>query len=91
MEQADATLRIKTEPVAVRVFTTGFEIEGNAHTKPGGYWSRVSDILNVGKLNFLAITEARYRRRDSKDNFAESACLIVNLKDVELVDLVEAE
>lgn len=90
-KEAGTRIRVTTQLVPVRVYTNNFEITGNAHAKPGGYSGRVSDILNLGKLSFLPITNASYRRRFTHDPFATAACLIVNVKDIELVDLAETD
>lgn len=85
-------LHIKTEQVAVRIYTNDFEIEGNAHIKPGGYSSRVTDVLNLSKVSFLPITQARYRiRTDQPTEFMDSACLVVKVENIELIDLLAGE
>lgn len=87
--EADSHLRVRTEIVQVRIFTAEFEIEGGAHTKPGGYSSRVSDILNLSRVSFLPITEARYRQRSEKPgDFVEAGCVIVKIENIELLDFV---
>lgn len=83
-------LKIKTETVRVRIFTSNFEIEGNAHTKPGGYLSRLTDILNLSRVSFLPITEAQYRvRTDPPTEFMEAECLVVKVENIEVMDLME--
>ena len=92
MAQEGDHLRIKTELVHVRVYTNDFEIEGNAHTKPGGYYSRVTDILNLSRVSFVPITEARYRiRTDLATEFIDSKCLVVKVENIELMDILEEE
>jgi len=85
----DSGLRVKTEPIPVRIFTSDFEIEGKAHTKPGGYTGRVSDILNMSKISFLPLTDVRYRERtsDSEDIF-ESECIVVRIDTIEVLDFL---
>ena len=52
---------VRTWPVRVKVFArNGAEIDGYAHIHAGAYQRRISDILNVGQLRYLAITDARY-------------------------------
>ena len=85
-------MRIKTEHVAVRIYTNDFEIEGNAHIKPGGYSSRVTDVLNLSKVSFLPITQARYRiRTDGATEFMDAKCLVVKVENIELMYLLDAE
>lgn len=50
--------RIQTEAVRVIITTDDDVIEGFLHIKPGGYQSRVSDLLNAKELHFLPITNA---------------------------------
>lgn len=38
---------VQTQAIRVMVTTDDYEIEGFIHVKPGGYQSRVSDLLNV--------------------------------------------
>ena len=85
-------LKIKTELVPVRIYTNDFEIEGNAHAKPGGYYSRVTDILNLSRVSFMPITEARYRiRTDAATEFIDAKCLVVKVENIELMDLLEGD
>lgn len=85
----DSGLRVKTEPVQVRIFTSAFEIEGKAHAKPGGYTGRVTDILNMSKISFLPVTDARYRARNSdSDDITESDCVIVRVDTIEVLDIL---
>lgn len=85
----DSGLRVKTEPIKVRVFTAEFEIEGSAHAKPGGYTGRVTDILNMSKISFLPLTDARYRERKSDgEDMYESECLVVRVDSIEVLDFL---
>ena len=54
--------KIQTEAVKVLVTTDDYEIEGYMHVKPGGYQSRISDLLNVKELHYIPITEATCRK-----------------------------
>jgi len=90
MATPEEHLKIKTERVQVRVFTKDFEIEGNAHAKPGGYYGRVTDILNQSRFSFIPITEARYRSRTGPlTEFFETSCLVVQIENIEVIDLLE--
>lgn len=83
-------VKVTTTPVPVRIFTRDFIIEGNAHTKPDSYHSRISDLLNLGKIDFLPITDAKYRFRESEVNeYVDSACLVVRIENIELLDILE--
>lgn len=83
-------VEFKTERVSVRVFTTSFEILGNVHIKIGGYLDRISDVLNLGKVKYIPITETRYRPRTADDGeFIQTPCLIVNIGNIELIDITE--
>jgi len=53
--------RLETKPIRVLVTTDDYEIDGYMHIKPGGYQSRVSDILNVKGLHYIPLTDATYR------------------------------
>lgn len=50
--------RIETQAIRVIVTTEDHEIEGYIHIKPGGYQSRVSDLLNMHDLQYIPITDA---------------------------------
>ena len=85
----DSGLRVKTEPIQVRIFTSDFEIEGKAHARPGGYTGRVTDILNMSKTSFLPLTDVRYRERagDSED-ILESECIVIRVDSIEVLDFL---
>lgn len=73
----------------VRIFTSDFIIEGNVHLKLGGYQERISDILNLGKMKYLPVTEAKYIERSGKsEEQAESNCVIVNVDAIEVLDVL---
>ncbi len=85
-------VEFKTDRVPVRIFTSTFEIEGNVHIKLGGYLDRISDVLNLGKTKYLPITETKYRIRSDGDGdgeFKQTDCLIVNISNVEMIDVME--
>lgn len=85
----DSGLRVKTEPVRVRIFTAAFEIEGQAHAKSGGYTGRVTDILNMSKISFLPLTDVRYRVRTGDDeDIIESDCIVVRVDTIEVLDFL---
>lgn len=89
MADPEAYLKVKTERVHVIIFTEDFEIEGNAHVKPGGYSGRVIDILNQSHASFIPVTEARFRRRTgSSPKLVESQCLIVQIEKIEMISIV---
>ncbi len=85
----DSGLRVKTEPVRVRIFTAAFEIEGKAHARAGGYTGRVTDILNMSKISFLPLTDVRYRERTGDgEDIIESDCIVVRVDTIEVLDFL---
>lgn len=50
--------KIQTQAIRVIITTDDYDIEGFMHIKPGGYQSRVSDLLNAKELHFVPITNA---------------------------------
>lgn len=85
-------LRIRTEQIAVRIFTNDFVIEGEIHTKPGGYSSRVTDVLNLSKHPFMPLTNVRYRvRTGTPSEFVRTPCLIIRVDNIEVIDLINGE
>jgi len=82
----DPEVAVHTWPVRVRVFArNGAEINGYAHVHADAYRGRLSDLLNVGQLRYLAITDATYTL--SGQERIESACVLVNTDDVVLLDV----
>jgi hypothetical protein len=69
------------------MITADMFIEGNIHSKPGSYLSRVSDILNSTTLSFLPVTEARYRFKQQPEEIHTSECLVVSIKEIKVVAL----
>ena len=86
-QDSNPSLRLETKRTNVRVYTSTFVIEGTVHTRPGGFQNRVLDILNSGKINFMPITNARYTDRDGGEPI-DSECVIVNIKDIEVIQLI---
>jgi hypothetical protein len=87
---ANEHLRVPTEKLLVRILTANLEIEGYAHIRTGGYRSRLVDLLNSAHINFIPITEAKYRvRTEEPTEFIDSDWVIVSLDDIELVDIME--
>jgi hypothetical protein len=78
---------LKTDRIPINMITSDMFIEGHIHSKPGSYLSRVSDILNSTTLNFLPVTEARYRFKHQPDEIHTSECLVVNIKEIKVVAL----
>ena len=77
---------IQTQTVRVSVTTDDYEIEGFIHVKPGGYQSRVSDLLNVKELHFIPLTQVTYhslRRPDEPPRTSDT--LIVRLDTIKMV------
>lgn len=84
-ELRDERAVVRTHPVNVRVFLRdGAMVEGKAHIKPGAYQRRVSDLLNGGKVQFVAITEASYKHENH--DAVSSDCVLVNVADVVMLD-----
>ena len=50
--------KIPTNAIRVIITTDDDIIDGYLHIKPGGYQSRVSDLLNAKELRFVPITDA---------------------------------
>lgn len=53
---------IQTKPIKVMIATDDYEIEGNMHIKPGGYQSRLSDLLNAKELHYIPVTDVVFRK-----------------------------
>jgi hypothetical protein len=84
MEPAIQT-RIQTDAVRVVVTTDDYEIDGYMHVKPGGYLSRISDLLNSRDLHFVPITQATYRNLHSDDQPCRAGTLILRLDTIKMV------
>lgn len=79
-------VRIKTNPVRVKVYTDEYIIQGLVHTKPGGYKERVSDILNDPASRFMVLTDAWFRPADDEQSpFRACETLILRIEDVKLL------
>lgn len=83
---------IQTKPVKVMVTTDDYEIQGFMHIKPGGYQSRISDLLNVKELHYVPITHAVFRKLRYPDEPPRRAeTLIIRLDTIKMVVPVDAE
>ncbi len=77
---------VRTQAIQVRIHTRGgAEVVGFAHVKPGAYQRRVSDLLNLGKVKYVPITDAEYTvpGRDT----IQTGCVLINIDDVVLMDV----
>jgi|SRR5665811_2286275 len=78
--------RIETEPIRVLITTDDYEIDGFMHIKPGGYQSRISDILNSKGIQYLAVTNAKYYDRRKPDELAHKVeTLIIRMDTIKMV------
>ncbi len=83
--------QIKTKLIKVLVTTDDYEIEGFMHIKPGGYQSRVSDLLNAKELHFVPITRAVFRKlRHPDEPCRKAATLILRLDTIKMVVPLDA-
>ncbi|GBE57650.1 hypothetical protein BMS3Abin01_00571 [bacterium BMS3Abin01] len=83
--------QIKTKPIKVLVTTDDYEIEGFMHIKPGGYQSRVSDLLNAKELHYVPITHAVFRKlRHPDEPSRKTATLILRLDTIKMVVPLDA-
>ncbi|HEX9766077.1 MAG TPA: hypothetical protein VGA36_04890 [Nitriliruptorales bacterium] len=81
----DAGAHVKTYAVRVKVYArNGAVIEGLAHIKPGAYQRRISDVLNLGQVKYIAITEARYQIPGAE--VSDSDCVLVQVEDIVMMD-----
>ena len=86
---ATASVAVRTQRVPVRVFTrAGAVIQGHAHVKPGAQQRRLSDVLNLSQVRYVAVTEATYSVPGESP--VTTACVLVNTADITMVD-VDAE
>ena len=80
----------KTNRILVKIYTADFVIQGNVHLKLGGYQERISDLLNLGKMKYLPVTEVKYNFRSKKNGEqVESTCVIINVDSIEVIDVLE--
>ena len=78
--------KVATSPLKVLVTTEDYEIRGLMHTRPGGYQSRISDLLNLKDLHYIPITQATYRSLRHPDEPPRKAwTLIVRLDTIRMV------
>lgn len=77
---------IETKPIRVLITTDDYEIDGYLHIKPGGYQSRVSDILNAKGLQYLPLTNATYRSLRNPDELVRKVeTLIIRIDTIKMV------
>ena len=77
---------IQTKPIKVLITTEDYEIEGFLHIKPGGYQSRISDLLNAKELHYVPVTEAVFRKLRQPDEAPRHAdTVILKLDTVKMV------
>lgn len=77
---------IQTKPIKVLITTDDYEIEGYLHIKPGGYQSRISDLLNMKELHYVPVTQAVFRKLRHPDEPPRQAdTLILKLETVKMV------
>lgn len=77
---------VRTQAIQVRIHTRGgAEVVGFAHVKPGAYQRRVSDLLNLGKVKYVPITDAEYTVAGQAT--IQTGCVLVNIDDVVLMDV----
>lgn len=78
--------QIQTKPIKVLITTDDYEIEGCMHIKPGGYQSRISDLLNAKELHYIPVTEVVFRKIRHPDEPPRHAdTVILKLDTVKMV------
>ncbi|MBE0428882.1 MAG: hypothetical protein IBX61_03310 [Thermoleophilia bacterium] len=78
--------KIQTEPVRVWIATGDHEIDGYMHVKPGGYQSRISDVLNASDNDYIPVTEAGIRSlRNPQEQPRKADILILRLDTIKMV------
>jgi len=81
----DAQL-VSTHPVRVKIFVrSGAVIAGLAHIKPGAYQRRVSDVLNLGQVKYIPVTDVEYRFPGEPAVVTD--CMLINVADISMVDV----
>lgn len=77
---------IETKTIRVLITTDDYEIDAFLHIKPGGYQSRVSDILNAKGQQYLPLTNATYRNiRNPGDPVRKVETLIIRVDTIKMV------
>ncbi len=77
---------IPTQAIKVMITTDDYEIDGFMHIKPGGYQSRISDLLNLKGLHYVPITHATYRSlRNPNEEKRTADTLIIKLDTIKMV------
>ncbi len=76
---------VRTHNVRVRVFLrSGAIVSGTAHIQPGGYQKRLSDVLNLGQVRYIAVTGASYE--SGPGPVTTTDCVLVNVQDISMID-----
>ena len=84
--------KIETRPVHVIVTTDDYEIDGYMHVKPGGYQSRISDLLNMREIHYIPITDASFRNvRFPEQPVRQAGTVIVRLDTIKMVVPIGSE
>ncbi len=73
--------QVPTRAVRVLITTDDYEIEGDMHIKPGGYQSRISDLLNARDLHYLPVTSVVFRRRGAESEPPRRADTVILRRD----------
>ncbi len=80
---------VPTNPVRVRMFLRGgAQLSGIAHIKAGGYQRRISDVLNLGQVKYIAVTEVEFNVQGQSP--IHTQCMLVNVDEITLVDATPA-
>lgn len=84
--------KVETRPIQVLITTDDYEIEGHMHIKPGGYQSRISDLLNLKELHYIPVTDAVLHKLRSPDEQPRQAkTVIIKLDCIKMVVPMEDE
>jgi hypothetical protein len=76
---------VRTRPVRVKIYArNGAVIDGLAHIKPGAYQRRISDVLNLGQVKYMAVTDCTYTLPGVEAR--DSGCILVNTEDIVMLD-----
>lgn len=83
---SDQNVVVQTHPVRVRIFMrNGTRVTGLAHIQPGAYQKRISDVLNLGAVRYIAVTEAMFEAEG--EGKVDTHCMLVNVQDISMVDV----
>jgi len=84
--------KVATHAMKVSVTTDEYEIKGYIHIKPGGYQSRISDVLNAKDQKYVCLTEVTYRSLGHDEELVRQVdTLIVRLDTIKMVVPQEGE